>query len=411
MKQNNKHIIPASAMGYAISFLLLTGLICSGVLFSASVNKRLEVNYELEEHMLFNNYFGLYHGACMPQNGSQLIVHTSGDSSKIIKKPWGIFQSVTATTFHKNRTIKRSALVGFELKSKLPALYLPNKKQKLNLCGETKLEGKIVVPERSLQRGRIAGKNYVGDKLFYGKEEKSERYLPSIKRSIQNLSFSSYTENSTVIEPFDHDSTFSFNETTALITSSDPILLTNKIEGNIIIHSTDSIVVSSNAQLKHLILLAPKIRFEEGFNGTVQAMATERIICEKGVKLNYPSALTVKEKESSKSEEHGIFLQENSSVRGGILLLSEQPNFRRPIQLKILHGTVAGFIYNQGETELQGEVIGSLYTNAFNLELGSIYKNHLLDATISSKQLPKEFIMPNWLEDVELEKPVILSCF
>ena len=105
-------------------------------------------------------------------------------------------------------------------------------------------------------------------------------------------------------------------------------------------------------------------------------------------------------------------MEKGSEVLGGVLLFSEKPNFRKPVYLNIQEARIGGFVYNAGTTQLKGEVIGAIYTNEFELYTGGgTYKNHLLDATISMKKLPENFIVPQWLKDTKRKKPKILSCF
>ena len=73
---------------------------------------------------------------------------------------------------------------------------------------------------------------------------------------------------------------------------------------------------------------------------------------------------------------------------------------------------IGGLVYNMGETELNARIIGHLYTQKFTLRAGGgVYVNHLLDATVSSTQLPDYFCIPAWLEKLENGKPKIISCF
>ena len=50
--KNIKLKLKSSALGYAITFSLLIGLVCSGMLFISSVNKRLEINYITKEYLI-----------------------------------------------------------------------------------------------------------------------------------------------------------------------------------------------------------------------------------------------------------------------------------------------------------------------------------------------------------------------
>lgn len=405
--------ISSSAMGYAIAFVLLIGMICSGVLFVSGTNKRIELNYTLNEHMLFNNYFGLRYGAAMGHAGQKEIVHPSGDTTRIVVRNWGAFRAVTSTTFHGNRRIEKSALVGYRMEKKLPVLYLPNRKQVIKLCGKTLIEGEVFSSSRGFERGYIAGSNFEGDKLLHGTLNESERQLPALKKNYEAFTFEEIVKTAHKIEAFDKDTSFLFTDETSLWTSLEPIHLSHHIEGNIVFHSFDSIFVSASAILNNVILMAPIIRFEKGFSGCVQAIAEKQINCEEDVKLKYPSALILMEKKTGRSDmRSGIFIRKNTAVLGGILLTSELNDFRNPVYLLIDGGMVGGVVYNQGETELKGTIIGSLFTDNLALKLGGgQYSGYLYNATLSSKQLPDDFVLPEWLDEEQSNEPMLLTCF
>lgn len=404
--------VPSSALGHAISFLLLIGLICTGILFISSANKRIELNYEMDEHLLFNNYFALTSGVKFQESGQFQMIHPSGDTSIIIVKEWGGYRAVVSTTLHGNKKVQKSALVGFESIEKYPVLYLPNNRQVVKLCGKTLIEGTVYTSERGFERGYIAGKQFEGNKLLDGEKIVSDKYLPPLNPYIKEMGLETFREESVKIEAVTSDSVYMFTERTSLWTSVDPIQLINTIEGNIIIHSFDSIFVSSFSRLKNVILIAPVIHFEKGFKGSVQGIASKRITCEEDVILNYPSALILHTNdETDNIERREIYLGTNSKVMGGILLISDKPNFRNPVYLEIDHAIVGGLIYNQGITEIKGKVIGSVYTSQLGLKTGGgEYTNYLLDATLSTNQLPKAFVMPNWLGE-ENGVPILLTCF
>ncbi|NVK64020.1 MAG: hypothetical protein HWE22_05505 [Flavobacteriales bacterium] len=405
--------VSSSALGYAISFMLLIGLVASGVLFISSANKRLERHHNMKEHLLMNNYFALLHGARSQSNGRQELIHASGDTSVITRRDWGAFRVIVSETRHKVGTVKRSAIVGYETDHSHPALYIPERKQSLKLCGETRIEGVAFLGERGAERGHIARQSYKGDKLIYGKQKLSERSLPGLKSSLKTENIQKYRKNCVKIDPIDRDTNFSFSEKTRLVSVTSQLYLNHKISGNVVLHSFDTIVVKANCQLENVIIVAPNVRFEDGFSGAVQVVAHETIRLGKKVKLNYPSALILHEEgRNETSDKHGIFLEEGSQVLGGVLLFSQKPNSRKLLLLKMEKGRIGGLVYNLGETELKGDVIGHLYTNKFTLRAGGgQYTNHLLNVRISSDLLPKEMIVPNWLKEEKVIKPKLIACF
>ncbi len=407
------HKVRSSALGYSISFLLIVGLVASGVLFIASANKRIEWHYSLREHVLMDNYMSLLYGSKSPKNGTQTLVHSSGDTSHITTKNWGAYRVVVSETRHPSWSSTRAAIVGYVAEDPLAALYVPDRRQTIKLCGKTKLEGTIYVPERGLERGYLTGKNFAFDKLLDGILKKSEKRLPPLADWVKEEEFEHYREQSELIEWFDHDSTFSFSQKTRMISSKKPMYIRQHLAGNLVLHSFDSVVVFNEAKLENILIIAPYVRFESGFKGSVQVIANEQVLCEKNVRLLYPSTIILHEEKAIRGGfPRFVRLEEGAQVLGGILLKSDQPNGRNPLRLEINHGLVAGLVYNTGETELKGSVIGHVYTSSFDLQAGGgKYGNYLLDATISSKQLPNEFISPLWLKNQKGTEPKILSCF
>jgi hypothetical protein len=402
--------VSASALGYAISFLLLVALICTGVLAFTSVNKRLEHFYLTKEHLIFDNVFALQMGANLSGN-SKTLVHVSGDTSTLIKKKWGVFEVISAKTFHNQLSVESTALIGRETSHELPVLYIPENNQSLKLAGDALVEGKIAISERGVDRAYIAGRPYSRKTLIDGSIEKSDRFLPALGSNFETLNPEHLIQGTKELTDLPEDSSFSFYDDTRLYTNLDAITLTGKLSGNLIIRSFTKITVTSQSKLNHLILIAPSIVFEKQTKASVQALATKEIICESDVFLGYPSVCALLETAPEKDGVlHQIVLGEDSKVLGGILLHSKEPNFRKPLRLRMDVGSVVGgMVYNVGETEIKGSVLGYCYTNALVLRYGGgENSNHLLDCTLSSKQLPADFIFPSWLKNSNSGKQTII---
>lgn len=403
--------VSASAMGYAISFLLLIGLICSGVLFVASANKRLERNYSVQEHLVFDNYFSLLYGA-KQENGTYFLNHPAGDSSTICVKNWGVFNVVEVRTHHRQNELIKTALIGKTFPVDPKTVYLPEMRSALKICGDTKLEGTISISEKGIERAFIAGKVYTNKELVNGTTVVSDRSLPALNPAFRNVTTASFYDETIALDGIPKDSVFSFSNKTSLVQDYSAITINQSLTGNIVVQSFDSIFVSNEAKLDFVILIAPRIRFESGFRGNVQALASESIVCEQNVQLNYPSVLILNETKQNLGKPAEIVVLKDSRVLGGILMESQFPDFRKPVQLRILNGLVGGFVYNQGSTEVQGKIIGYVYTYQFGLKAGGgEYVNHLLDATISSTQLPKTFVYPNWIAERSKYQSQLLAWF
>ncbi|MFH6996253.1 hypothetical protein ACHRWY_27650, partial [Flavobacterium sp. FlaQc-48] len=88
-------------------------------------------------------------------------------------------------------------------------------------------------------------------------------------------------------------------------------------KGNFILRSEDSIRVKKNTVLEDVILIAPKITFEEGFKGTVQAFASKGIELEEKVTLKYPSVICVYNESPDESK---IKIKKGCYITGAVVL-------------------------------------------------------------------------------------------
>ncbi|ASS47978.1 MAG: hypothetical protein A3D31_01195 [Candidatus Fluviicola riflensis] len=398
-------MIRAAALSYAIVFSLLVGLICSGVIFISATQKKIEVLQTNKEHVLFDSYAAIRYGMfVVPPGDSVQYIHSSGDTSEVKHQQWGAFSMICTTTHKSPLNKRRAALVGMIQAPELPCLYLPGNSGGLKITGETKVEGKAFVPNGNVERAYIAGKNYPFDQLIFGSTEVAELGLPPLKKEWQNLLPADLVGATKPQRFIAKDSTYGFHNGITYFQQLEPIVITQAIRGNAIIHSFDSIFVSAKAQLTNVILMAPVVRFETGFTGSVQVLASERVICEKEVQLLYPSVIALNEQPlHNELTRRIIILEENAQVLGGILITSQSPDFRKLPFLELhKESVVGGLIYNSGETEAKGTIIGSLYTFQLSVRAGGgSYGNHLVDAIISQKRLPDYFLLPGWLQAQE----------
>lgn len=397
-------MIKASALSYAIVFILLVGLICSSLIFINTTQKRVEFHYTTDEHLLLDSYSALQFGIqALAPGDSTVMVHPFGDSSEVKCRNWGSLTVYSTRTFKNKKEKRRSAVVGLTGRNPV-ALFLAGNSGGLKIAGETILEGDIVVPNKQIETAYLSGKLFTRNKYYSGDLLEQNPQLPELRENVINYDYHTITQGLKAENYLPKDSSYSFHKKTTYYQSIGAITIENALSGNVIIHSFDSILVTAKAKLKDVILVAPKIRFETTFKGTVQAIATHAITLEKNVQLQFPSYLMLAEKSSLlRNASAAITVGEESTVLGGILITTEDFDFRLPPKLKTENNcTVAGIVYNVGVSELAGNFIGSVYTKSLLLRYGGgEYSNHLLDVLISSKRIPPGFCYPNWLKDNE----------
>ena len=322
---------------------------------------------------------------------------------KIHKGYWGTFEKVFSQASIKNSTLNKLALIGAKFNDHEPtALFVKDNNAPLVLVGQTKITGNAFLPKRGVKSGNIAGQSYYNDKYIYGAIARSINF-PEIDKGLYNYidTLTQYYVETAAIEFIDlapsktHSN--SFNKPVQLAYSRSVILLSDiAVTGHIVIQSKTKIIVDSSSKIQDVILIAPEIEIKPFVKGTFQAFASKRILVSEHVDLNYPSALVLNRSNNAIEpiDAFGIEIQNNATVKGNVIALGENPPNNYKAQIKIWpNATIKGTVYCMRNLELRGTVIGTVYTNNFIIkESGSVYKNHVFNAKINSKELASKFV-------------------
>jgi hypothetical protein len=405
-------MLKAGAMIYAIVFTLLVGIFALALLWIISGNRLIEVQTNNKEKVLLNIFsaaeFAL--NSSLEFNQEEELVLINQDSCFLKKTSWGLYHIYLVRAVKNKYELKRAFLTldgrtQAEIEKDEPTVYIIDNDQELKITGETKLKGNFYIPKRGFGRAYIEGATFSGDQLYEGEKFTAAKKLPQLHDYLKEFDIDDWLNEreANLLERLPDDSSFLFSEKTGLYESINPIFIEEqRLYGNLIIHSYDSIYVSANSELENVILISPIVHFETGFEGSIQVFADERIILDNFVKLMYPTVLWLKDRDEAyhRTREAVVEIGEESAVAGTIVMTSKSPDFRIPEKLSMLKGSYfAGNIYNQGETELKGTILGSIYTKNFHLETkNATYTNHLVDAVIDGTALPKYFVLPYFFE-------------
>ncbi|WP_396146024.1 hypothetical protein [Flavobacterium sp.] len=319
---------------------------------------------------------------------------------------WGIFEKGIVKTTHRKKIFYKSALLGTKItKEKRPSLYLQDNYKPLVVVGKTVLKGLVYIPSQGISPGYIAGESFFGSQLVEGVIKNSIKKLPELNSMYKELG--EVFENNT---EFSEENYLGWDNTSKIINSflKPTKIMYQKgiieldgtsITGNIIIKSDELVKIKKTAVLRDVIIIAPIVEIEDEVVGTFQVITNKRITVGKNCKLNYPSALVlIQEKESvanlnSNPLDYHIQVEKNTQILGTICFLKsiKENDFKTQITLSE-EAIVKGEIYCQGNLELKGKVVGSVYTEQFIVNAaGSIFINHLYNGQIVNDDFPESF--------------------
>ncbi|WP_417887095.1 hypothetical protein [Zunongwangia sp.] len=304
---------------------------------------------------------------------------------------WGAFTKIEAT----NKELTKDALLLNAKDSLVPSIYLEDHNSPLVIAGGSQIAGVVKIPKGYWKLGAISG-NYFRGTLTKVNQVLRSQELPVLDskwrkyiKKILNSNRSNYIGNYNM---FFKSRTNIFDKPTLYYSSDQGTYLQGQYIGNIIIKDNVEIEVSKEADLRDVLLVAPKIVIADNFKGNIHCITNE-ISVGKNVRLIYPSSICALEKKTRKKKIINnwenipdIKVGNNTFINGPVIFLKENTNDDRKANIQFEKGSkIIGDIYCEGYTELRGSVIGSVYTSYFiYTHQGSKYINYLFDANIDS---------------------------
>jgi len=265
---------------------------------------------------------------------------TDHDSVALFKKAWGVYESATVKSWIGHDSLAKAFLIGSALNDTLKVLYLADEDRPMSISGKSLIKGTAYLPKSGIKAAYVESAGYNDRTLVYGKIKDSDRALPEpdpeIVKNLQMLfaaepdqKISSATGN---LRNLPDTVTNSFFHPVKWIRAGKKELLLSAIKasGNVIFSSDSLIVVNANASLDGVILLAPQVRIESNFRGSLQVIATDSVTVGDSVKLDYPSALLVLKKDTDKFQAK-ISIGKDAVISGQLFAWEKERSLLMPI--------------------------------------------------------------------------------
>ena len=390
-----KSRVKASSLINAIFVCLLVSILCGSLVLLSSYQQILGEKLSMGNKLIADNNsaFNLLLSSMdkIPYNTQQNIEGFRNETKSIgIKKKWGGYDILVSKTYHRLDTITKTALVGKrDMEFNTTALYLANYATPLKISGKTVLIGDIKVPGGTVENAFIDATHQ--GHVLRGKKDKSDRGLPDIKKveldynllDFEEIDFNDVIRQKEIVRGFD--------KKTLLVRLNDIEQISSlTFKGNVMIESSNKILIAEDVNLKDVIIKAPEVIFKSGFQGNVQVLAEKKVILEKNTKLLYPSVIMA----SNNLDSVSVVLKKESLFIGDIIVTGSNiyDAKKRSIVLEE-DAKLVGRLFCTGYTELKGKVYGRVFTNWFNLKTQtSVYENVLHNSEINLDSLPKEMV-------------------
>jgi|688.fasta_scaffold30750_6 hypothetical protein len=408
MKKLHQHKVFSGALQFTIFIGVIIALILAGLVMLQNTHNFFiqQSKASIENIQLANS------GITFLKQQNNLIADTTtidqlSDTNQKIEvqsSQWGIYEKAIVKTTHREKIFYKSALLGTQIEnSQRPTLYLQDNFKPLVVVGNAILKGIIFLPSQGVKPGYIAGESYYGKELVQGTTRNSNTKLPELKKNYKEilegfLQFQEFNSNRFLggNEVLKYKNSF-LKPTKVWYSKNEIVLDNNNLLGNIIIKSEQKIVIKKTAILKDIMIIAPIIVIEDDVYGCFQALANKQIKVGKNCKLSYPSALVfIQEKNEildTQKLEAPIYIDKKTEIRGSIVYFKSTKENDFKVQIMLNEETlVKGEVYCEGNVELNGKVVGSVYTEQFIVnKAGTTFINHIYNGQIVDDNFPEMF--------------------
>jgi cytoskeletal protein CcmA (bactofilin family) len=397
-------MLKASALYIVLIISVLLASLCLSVILLSFYYRKEMVAYDIEQKLIANASSGVkILLAEKTDSRDERILDLFGEETDTIilkSSLWGVFETGIVEAVSGNKNLKKTFLFGYKPANETQScLYAVDNNRPVNLSGKTILKGLCYLPESGLQRGYIGSRTFEGSTLFDGQIKKSGYQLyPASKEIFENLknllngNYDFPVKKNQLTSLENQELTNSFSDSTVCITGSGIMQIRGRFKGNIMITSSEAIKVYSDAILKDVILIAPRIYLEDNFDGTLQAFASDTIIAGNKVKLNYPSVLGLIQHDTSQKGAL-MRLKEDCVLKGQIFSFGNQSSVIQPRIITEKGSRVEGQVYSSGYLQVAGSVHGHTAAGTLSVYTGGFtYDNYLLDAVFDYSKLDDHFV-------------------
>ncbi len=392
--------LKAGALTYALFVGVVTAVLCFLMIMLVHFNRQYFHRMDNQERVLDNCLSGIALGLNGEQSGYNWIdlFGEGTDSVRVKTQFWGLYKTVSVEAKVGIFRETKSAMFGsYSDKSSKLALVVPERNSPIKLAGNALIQGNAELPKKGLATAYIEGKNYSRDKRIYGQTTPSKQIFPKLNKDLietakSRIEQSALEGDSLVVYGYlVKMKARTFDKATLVCTEIGTLTINTKLSGNMVLKATNEIIVEAQAQLEQVQLIAPIIKISAGFKGSLHLIASDSIVLEEKVVLNYPSSALILNK--SKDNEGQFLIKKQAEFNGVAVYISNLYQDKNQAVIRVEEGALMrGQLYANKYIEHRGRLEGTIVASGLILITSSgVYQNHLLDGVINREKLVPNF--------------------
>lgn len=390
------------AMHYAVFVMLVFGMVSVLMINYLDLSFKEDLIFYKNSELLDNCSSAIVRVASEPEllrseDVFQLDLFDDGEALvDVTCSRWGLMHKVIANAGWKHLRRNKVVLMA-EVEGARPALWMPERNRYLSLVGQSRIKGDVHLSELGLRRANIEGRYFESSFLHHGEMHTSPLQMSHMDEDLFNWVHRYSTSDDLISDSLIAYETIrqtplvkqSFGLKSLVVKARNSVSLDKGVfQDNVVIVSSDTIVVWPSVDLRNVVLMADVIVFKTGFEGQLQAIARKELIVEDNCSFSYPSFIGA----MSALPEVKVSIGEGLYFNGGLFCFSKHAEEEKTVLSIGKTDEIVGKVYTNGDFTMKGSLIGSLYCNRFVYQTSrAFYENFMLDLVIDENALPRNY--------------------
>lgn len=383
--------VKASALIYVLFLMIFFSIIFVSILFllydnSKSIEKLIRTNklndsYNSSLELILNDFETINKN----KRFTYVLDKIQKDTIDILIKKWGILDIINLQISNEKDSKSISFFLGDEYNNDSTALYLSNKDISLSIAGNSKIIGNVFLPNANYKSVYFEGNPVLGEKPIKGKIFNSEIDIPFKESFFETMIYDSII-NKTIFDSkvilnkeFKSNNLYNsfFKKTIVYYFTKSAFIKKMNISGNIVIISGDSLIIDNSTVLDNTLLIAPIVKVNNNFKGSLQIIAYKGISIGNNCFFEYPSVLCLASK-ANHNVNSIIKIGKNNNFSGTII----NTNSNALLEIE-KDNKICADIYFAGQIDLKSNIYGTVYCDYLVIKtIISFYKNYLYNVSI-----------------------------
>jgi len=387
--------VRGGALYIAVIISIIIGVILTLFILLSRYNQRTVTVYS-QTSQLYQNLNSAFEIAksdyFTEQSNNQWQKNSYNDDSIRIKKlQWGGYTIVVAETKNRHQNLSRAGMYGTHLNADT-ALLISDNGRPVGISGKVEFKSNVYFPKSGIKPAYIEGQSYIASSSNAGFLKSAPALAPQLNEKVKNsiiyLQKNIDPVNDSIVVALANSESVPFHKKTRVCEMAGSRLSNIHLKNNIKIICNGNLVIDSTCKFENILIICHKVKFSEGFKGSVHVIARDSIITAPKCQFQFPSSFVLSSTDDSPALKCILF-EDDNKFSGGLVAFTDNPSGSQGKVFVKLNSKseFTGLIYSSDYIHVEGKINGTIIANSLLLKTPSaVYENHLLGCEIDPKK-------------------------